>query len=192
MRSVVFGLADTAPYFLIRLVNALHRYISSFKSSPLQDKVQKNLPLLGLIANLTCDVSLPFHMHQHMPKVFPVCHAVQRATKNKNNIYIIIMICKVYIFKSYSRQSKFYFNKRREILSSSLSYCITVLLEQRPLQTEPLEKIIESFFRESCCFSHWQSLCSRNTWMSHLQKFLKVKVLIYRLVAFRSLTCIFI
>ena len=36
-----FGLADTAPYFLIRLTDASHRCISSFKSSPLQGKVRK-------------------------------------------------------------------------------------------------------------------------------------------------------
>ena len=53
---------------------------------PYKTKYKKK-PLLGLIPKLTCDVSLPFHIQQHMPEVFPVCHVVQRATKNKNNIY---------------------------------------------------------------------------------------------------------
>ena len=53
---------------------------------PSKAKYEKN-PLLVLTPNLTCDVPLPFHIHQHMPKVFPVCHVVQRATKNKNNIH---------------------------------------------------------------------------------------------------------
>ena len=104
-----FGLADTAPYLLIRLIDASHRCISSFKSSPLQGKVRKKTTtLLGLIPNLTCDVSLPFHMHQHITTIFQfvtLCKELQKI----RIICIIVMICKVYIFKSCSRHKTEHF-----------------------------------------------------------------------------------
>ena len=130
MWSGAFGLADTAPYFLIRFIHVSHRCISSFRSTFPQVKVLTKNPLLGIIPNQACDLSLSFHIQQHILKVFPICHVVQRALKNKNYIYNynVIMICKVYIFESYKRhKNKFYLNNRRGILRKSWSYCITVL-----------------------------------------------------------------
>ena len=132
--------------------DASHRCISSFKSSPLQGKVRKK-PLLGLIPNLTCDVLLPFHITSTCRKFSQFVTLCKELQEIKINYNKFTMICKLCIFKSYSRHDTF------------LSRILLLVIDK--------------------------SLFSRNTYMSRLLNFFKVKVLIYRLVAFRSLTCIF-
>ena len=42
-----------------------------------------------MIPNLTCRVSLPFHMHQHIQEVFPVCRVVQSTAKQDKTNFIL-------------------------------------------------------------------------------------------------------
>ena len=119
-----------------------------FTRLPSKANYEKTL-LLGLIPNLTCDGCCRFtytsicRKYSHFVTLCKELHKIS-----------IIKLCKVYTFKSYlqvgTRQNKFYFNNWWEILRNSWSYCITVLQVQRPLRTETLEKIRESFFREFC------------------------------------------
>ena len=63
----------------------MHHIDVSVRLNRLSCKVKyEETPPLGLMPNLTCSVLLSFHIHQHLSKVFPVCHIVYRATKNKN------------------------------------------------------------------------------------------------------------
>ena len=55
---------------------------------PSKSKHEKN-PSCGMIPNLTCRVSLPFHIHQHIQKVFPVCHVVQSTAKQDKTNFIL-------------------------------------------------------------------------------------------------------
>ena len=86
--------------------DASHRCISSFKSFPLQGKVRKK-PLLGLIPNLTCDVLLPFHITSTCRKFSQFVTLCKELQEIKINYNKFTMICKLCIFKSYSRHDRF-------------------------------------------------------------------------------------
>ena len=157
------------PIFLVThwCITSMYQFVYRLPSKAKYEKT----PLLGLTPNLTYVYCCRFtytSICRQFSQFVTLCKELQKI----RIIYIIIMICKVYNFKSYNR------HKTKQTLTiddrNIEKQLIILYYSTSRTETSANRNFGENswkFLSRILLLVTDESLCSRNTWVSHLQKF---------------------